>query len=40
MYVDLITTGQLDDLTEEVINRVIDGVRLKEGHRVLVKDQK
>lgn len=40
IYVDVVTTEQLIDLNEEVDNRQIDGVRLKDGQRVLVKDQK
>ena len=40
IYVDVATTEQLFDLYQPVINRVIDGFRLKDGHRVLIKDQK
>ena len=40
IYVDVATTTQLFDLEQPIINRNIDGVRLKEGHRVLIKDQK
>jgi hypothetical protein len=39
IYVDVATTEQLLDLNSIVNNRVIDGVRLKDGHKVLVKDQ-
>ncbi len=40
IYVDVATTEQLFDLYQPVINRVIDGFRLKDGHRILIKDQK
>jgi hypothetical protein len=40
IYVDVTTTEQLFDLYQPIINRVIDGVRLVEGHSVLIKDQK
>lgn len=40
IYVDVTTVEQLFDLYQPVINRVIDGVRLLEGHRILIKDQK
>lgn len=40
IYVDVATTEQLFDLNQSIINRNIDGVRLKDGHRVLIKDQK
>ena len=40
IYVDVVTTSQFDDLTQPIINLVVDGVRLVEGHKVLVKDQK
>lgn len=40
IYVDVATTFEIDNLNEEIINRKIDGVRLKEGQRVLLKDQK
>lgn len=39
IYVDVATTSELLDLNDEVINRSIDDIRLKEGHRVLVKNQ-
>jgi hypothetical protein len=38
--VDVATTEELFDLLQNVPNRIIDGVRLIEGHRVLVKNQK
>ena len=38
-YVDLATTTILDNLTSSIPSLVIDGVIVKEGHRVLVKDQ-
>lgn len=40
VYVDVATTEHLTNLGQTVINLTIDGIRLKEGHRVLVKDQK
>ena len=40
IYVDVATNEELTDLDELVINRNIDGVRLLEGHRVLIKNQK
>lgn len=40
IYVDVCTTEQLENIGQTVIGLTIDGVRLKEGHRVLVKDQK
>lgn len=40
IYVDVATTEQLFDLNQSIVNRNIDGVRLKDGHRVLIKDQK
>lgn len=39
IYVDVATTVALENLGQVVIGLTIDGVRLKEGHRVLVKDQ-
>jgi len=39
IYVDVATTTALENLGQVVIGLTIDGVRLKEGHRVLVKDQ-
>jgi hypothetical protein len=38
--VDVATSEELLDLFQTVPNRVIDGVRLVEGHRILIKDQK
>ncbi len=40
IYVDVATIVSLDNIGETVIGLTIDGVRLKEGHRVLVKNQK
>jgi hypothetical protein len=40
LYVDVATNEELFDIFNQVPNRVIDGIRLKEGHRVLIKDQK
>lgn len=37
--VDVATTEQLNDLLVSNENRIIDGIRLLNGHRVLVKDQ-
>jgi hypothetical protein len=39
IYVDLATTEEILDLSENVENRVIDGVKTIDGHRILVKDQ-
>jgi hypothetical protein len=39
IYVDVATTQQLFDLSQAISDRVIDGIKLKDGHRVLVKDQ-
>lgn len=39
IYVDVATTESIDDLNQAIINNVIDGVRLKEGHKILIKDQ-
>jgi hypothetical protein len=38
--VDVATTEEILDLFQNLPNRIIDGVKLVEGHRVLVKDQK
>lgn len=40
IYVDVATIMEIDDLNDVVNNRRIDGVRLKEGQRILIKDQK
>ena len=40
IYVDVATNTQIDDLNGVVVNREIDGVRLINGQRVLIKDQK
>jgi hypothetical protein len=40
IYVDVASNSQIDDLMDVFTNRIIDGVRLKNGHRVLIKDQK
>jgi hypothetical protein len=39
VYVDVATTAILDNLGQKIPNFTIDEVKLKEGHRVLVKDQ-
>lgn len=39
LYVDVATTDILLNLNSTVPNFIIDGVTLKEGHRILVKDQ-
>ena len=39
IYVDVATTEQILDLFSNVSDRVIDGIKLKEGHKVLIKDQ-
>jgi hypothetical protein len=38
-YVDVATTERIDDLTIDFTGLILDGVTLKEDHRVLVKDQ-
>ena len=40
LEVDVATTEQIDNLQNLEENLRIDGIRLKEGHRILVKDQK
>ena len=40
IYVDVASTIEIVDLTEKKIGLVIDGVVIKEGHRILVKDQR
>lgn len=40
LYVDVSTTEEITNLGQTSINLSIDGIKLKEGHRVLVKDQK
>jgi hypothetical protein len=39
LYVDVSTTAIIDDLSVKFPNLVIDGVTVKEGHRILVKNQ-
>jgi hypothetical protein len=39
LYVDVASTEQIDDLFAQNFDRFIDGVKLVEGHRVLIKDQ-
>lgn len=39
-YVDVATTEKILDIDSPLVSDYIDGVRLKNGHRVLVKDQK
>lgn len=38
-YVDVSTTDRLDDLTVDFTGLILDGITLKEGHRILVKNQ-
>jgi hypothetical protein len=38
-YVDVATTDRLDNLTIDFTGLILDGVTLKEGHRILVKNQ-
>ena len=38
--VDIATTEEILDLTQTVPNRIIDGVKVLNGHKILVKDQK
>jgi hypothetical protein len=40
IYVDIATTQELENIGQNVIDLVIDDFKVKEGHRVLVKDQK
>jgi hypothetical protein len=40
IYVDVASTNQIDDILDNIPNRTIDGIRLKEGQRILIKDQK
>lgn len=40
LEVDLISTEELENLTSEKKGLFIDNIRVKEGHRVLIKDQK
>ena len=40
LYVDVATTEQLNNIGQTIVNLTIDGIKLQEGHRVLVKDQK
>ena len=40
IYVDVCTVEQVDNIGQTIIGLTIDGVLLKEGHRVLIKDQK
>ena len=40
LEVDVATTEQLNDLTLVNVNRVIDGIKIKDGQRILVKDQR
>jgi hypothetical protein len=39
LYVDVATTESLTIIGQNVVNLTIDGIRLKEGQRILVKDQ-
>jgi len=38
-YVDVATTERLENITVQNLDLIIDGIKLKNGHRVLVKDQ-
>jgi len=38
-YVDIATNESIDNIGSESQNLLIDGIRVKEGHKVLVKDQ-
>lgn len=40
IYVDIATNSKINDITQPVEERIIDGVRVKIGHRILIKDQK
>lgn len=40
IYVDVATTEELDNIGQINIGLTIDGIRVKEGHRVLVKNQR
>lgn len=39
IYVDVSTVEKIYDLTQVNVDRIIDGIRLLDGHRVLIKDQ-
>lgn len=39
IYVDVATTEAILNLNQTVINQFIDNIRLKEGHKILIKDQ-
>jgi hypothetical protein len=39
LYVDVATTTQLNNIGQNVVNFMIDDIRVQEGHRVLVKNQ-
>jgi hypothetical protein len=39
IYVDIATTEKLTDIGKKVKDLIIDGVKLVEGHKVLIKDQ-
>jgi hypothetical protein len=40
IYVDVATNEFIEDIESDKIGLTIDGVKLKEGHRILIKDQK
>lgn len=39
IYVDVATTAQIINFNSKNVNLIIDGVKILEGHRILVKDQ-
>ncbi len=39
LYVDVATNGQIQNIGDSLPNLIIDTIKLKEGHRILVKDQ-
>ena len=38
-YVDIVTDDKLDSVSGDLTGLIVDGVRVKEGHRILVKNQ-
>lgn len=40
IYVDVTTTQELENIGQTVVDLIIDDVKVREGHRVLVKDQR
>ena len=40
IYVDVCSTEEIQNIADKKVGLVIDGVTLKEGHRILIKDQR